>query len=75
MGEEPVESVVLNCNATFSVHHSFSCGGAGFEYGPEGQIDKNVNKIGNGSKLEDYPLAKLPQYLKNNIEKYKNWLS
>ena len=39
------------------------------------KVDKNVNKIGNGSKLEDYPLAKLPQYLKNNIEKYKNWLS
>ncbi len=39
------------------------------------KVDKNVNKIGNGSKLEDYPLAKLPQYLKNNIEKYKNWLN
>ena len=39
------------------------------------KVDKNVNKIGNGSKLEDYPLAKLPLYLKNNIEKYKNWLN
>ena len=39
------------------------------------KVDKNVNKIGNGSKLEDYPLVKLPQYLKNNIEKYKNWLN
>ena len=39
------------------------------------KVDKNVNKIGNGSKLEDYPLAKLPQYLQNNVEKYKNWLN
>ena len=39
------------------------------------EVDKNVNKIGNGSKLEDYPLAKLPVYLKNNFEKYKNWLN
>ena len=39
------------------------------------KVDKTVNKIGNGSKLIDYPLVKLPQYLKNNIEKYKNWLN
>ena len=39
------------------------------------KVDKRVNKIGNGSQLEDYPLAKLPQYLKNNVEKYKNWLN
>ena len=39
------------------------------------KVDKRVNKIGNGSKLEDYPLAKLPQYLQNNVEKYKNWLN
>ena len=39
------------------------------------KVDKKVNKIGNGSKLEDYPLAKLPQYLQNNVEKYKNWLN
>ena len=39
------------------------------------KVDKTVNKIGNGSKLVDYPLVKLPQYLKNNIEKYKNWLN
>ena len=39
------------------------------------KVDKTVNKIGNGSKLIDYPLIKLPQYLKNNIEKYKNWLN
>ncbi|MDC3125851.1 hypothetical protein OA418_03340 [Candidatus Pelagibacter sp.] len=39
------------------------------------KVDKTVNKIGNGSKLIDYPLVKLPKYLKNNIEKYKNWLN
>ena len=25
--------------------------------------------------LEDYPMSKLPVYLKNNFEKYKNWLN
>ena len=39
------------------------------------KVDKKVNKIGNGSKLIDYPMSKLPVYLKNNVEKYKNWLN
>ena len=39
------------------------------------KVDKKVNKIGNGSKLIDYPMSKLPVYLKNNFEKYKNWLN
>ena len=29
-------------------------------------VDKRVNKIGNGSKLENYPTNKLPQYLQKN---------
>ncbi len=38
------------------------------------KVDKKVNKIGNGSLLEEYPLSKLPSYLKENKEKYKLWL-
>ena len=38
------------------------------------KADKKVNKIGNGSVLEDYPLSKLPLYLQENKEKYKLWL-
>ena len=37
-------------------------------------VDKTVNKIGNGNKLERYPLKELPQYLQNNLEKFKNWI-
>ena len=35
------------------------------------KVDKKVNKIGNGSNLEEYPLSKLPPYLQENKEKYK----
>ena len=38
------------------------------------KVDKKVNKIGNGSELEEYPLSKLPLYLQENKEKYKLWL-
>ena len=38
------------------------------------KVDKKVNKIGNGSNLEEYPLSKLPPYLQKNKEKYKLWL-
>ena len=37
-------------------------------------VDKTVNKIGNGNKLEKYPLRGLPKYLQNNLEKFKNWI-
>ena len=37
-------------------------------------VDKKVNKIGNGKTLEKYPLEKLPKYLQNNFEKYKEWI-
>ena len=37
-------------------------------------VDKKVNKIGDGSKLNDYPLNKLPRYLQNNINKYEKWI-
>jgi len=37
-------------------------------------VDKRVNKIGDGSKLENYSLDKLPKFLQNNIEKFKDWI-
>ncbi len=38
------------------------------------KVDKKVNKIGDGSKLENYPLTKLPFYLQTNKEKFKQWI-
>ena len=37
-------------------------------------VDKTVNKIGIGSKLEKYDLGKLPQIIKSNLKKYEQWL-
>ena len=37
-------------------------------------VDKTVNKIGNGNKLEKFPLNELPKYLQNNLKKFKNWI-
>ena len=37
-------------------------------------VDKRISKFGNGSKLENYPINKLPQYLQNNIKKYEQWI-
>ncbi len=38
------------------------------------KVDKTVNKVGSGSKLVNYSLDKLPVYLKENKENYKEWL-
>ncbi len=38
------------------------------------KVDKKINKIGNGSMLEEYPFSKLPSYIQENKEKYKIWL-
>ena len=38
------------------------------------KVDKTVNKVGNGSKLVNYNFDKLPIYLKENKENYKEWL-
>ena len=38
------------------------------------KVDKRVNKVGNGSKLIKYNFEKLPIYLKENKEIYKEWL-
>ena len=38
------------------------------------KVDKTVNKVGTGSKLVNYSFNKLPIYLKENKENYKEWL-
>jgi beta-1,4-mannosyl-glycoprotein beta-1,4-N-acetylglucosaminyltransferase len=38
------------------------------------RVDKTVNKVGNGLILTNFDLKKLPSYIKNNLEKYKDWL-
>ena len=37
-------------------------------------VDKTVKKMGNGNKLEKYPLQKLPKFLQNNLENFKEWI-
>ena len=38
------------------------------------KVDKKANKIGLGKKLEKYPLEKLPKFLQNNLNSYKEWI-
>ena len=38
------------------------------------KVDKRVNKIGDGSKLEKYPTHKLPKFLQDNLNDYKEWI-
>ena len=38
------------------------------------KVDKTVNKIGNGSKLEKFELSKLPDYIKSNQNNLKEWI-
>ena len=38
------------------------------------KVDKKSDKIGHGSKLENYPFIKLPKYLQANINIYKDWI-
>ena len=37
--------------------------------------DKRIGKFGNGTKLENYPIEKLPSYIKNNKKKYEQWIN
>ena len=37
-------------------------------------VDKTVNKIGDGKKLEKFPLQKLPKFLQNNLDNYREWI-
>ncbi len=38
------------------------------------KVDKTVNKVGSGSKLINYDFKKLPIYIRENKENYKEWL-
>ena len=38
------------------------------------KLDKRDQKIGNGNKLEKYDIKKLPSYIQNNLNKYKDWI-
>ncbi len=38
------------------------------------KVDKKINKIGNGSELVNSDINKLPKYLIENKQLYKNWL-
>ena len=38
------------------------------------KVDKRINKIGDGSKLEKFPLDKLPKFLQININDFKDWI-
>ena len=37
-------------------------------------VDKTVNKVGMGEKLEKYNIENLPEVIKLNLNKYKEWL-
>ena len=37
-------------------------------------VDKRINKIGNGSQLENHPMDKLPNYLQDNQIKFEKWI-
>jgi len=37
-------------------------------------LDKRIEKIGHGSKLMKYDIENLPDYLRNNLQKYKKWI-
>ena len=36
-------------------------------------LDKRAQKIGDGKKLQKYPLDRLPKFLQNNLNKYQKW--
>ena len=38
------------------------------------KVDKRINKIGEGSKLEKYSLNKLPKFLQDNLNSYQEWI-
>jgi beta-1,4-mannosyl-glycoprotein beta-1,4-N-acetylglucosaminyltransferase len=38
------------------------------------KVDKRVQKIGHGNKLEKYDLKKLPPYINDNLNKFKKWI-
>ena len=37
-------------------------------------LDKRIQKIGHGKKLVNYPLEKLPKFLRDNLNIYQKWM-
>ena len=37
-------------------------------------LDKRASKWGRGKKLQTIKIDEMPEYIKNNINKYKPWL-
>ena len=38
------------------------------------KVDKRSQKIGDGTRLENYDIKKLPNYIKDNLDKFKEWI-
>ena len=38
------------------------------------RVDKRSQKIGDGTRLENYDIKKLPNYIKDNLDKFKEWI-
>ena len=38
-------------------------------------VDQRGSKVGNGEILENFDIKKLPLYIRNNTEKYRDWLN
>ena len=38
------------------------------------KVDKTINKVGNGSKLEKFDKKRLPLYLQENFNKFNEWI-
>ena len=38
-------------------------------------VDQRGSKVGNGAILENFDIKKLPLYIRNNTEKYRDWLN
>ncbi len=38
------------------------------------RVDKKMNKVGNGSKLDKYSIEKLPKFLQDNLKNYQEWI-
>ena len=39
------------------------------------RADQRSQKFGNGNKLEDYDIEKLPTYIYKNLDKFKDWIN
>ena len=37
-------------------------------------VDQKINKIGSGTKLQKFEINKLPLYIQENKNSYKEWL-